>query len=139
DDVEVSMSGGGNLVANGNFTSGASGWVMEGTHNLSEWQASGGTANSGRPRLRATARGEYLANRVRVPLTTSLTRGFTATLRAKARWLRGSPDIVLRLKGNYLEAVGLLPIPATLGTPGAPNSVASTNLGPAITEVVHAP
>ena len=139
DDVEVSMSGGGNLVANGNFTSGASGWVMEGTHDLSEWQSSGGTANSGCLRLRATARGEYLANRVRVPLTTSLARGVTATLRAKVRWLRGSPDIVLRLKGNYLEAVGLLPIPANLGTPGAPNSVASTNLGPAITEVVHAP
>jgi hypothetical protein len=139
DDVEVFMPGGGNLVANGNFNSGANGWVMEGTHDLSEWQSSGGTGNSGCLRLRATARGEYLANRVRVPLAAGLTRGVTATLRAKARWLRGSPDIVLRLKGNYLEAVGLLPIPANLGTPGAPNSVALTNIGPAITDVLHTP
>ena len=139
DDVEVFQPGGANLVTNPGFTSGTSGWAMEGTHDLSSWQSTGGTGNSGCLRLRATDRGEYLANRVRVGLTTGLASGATATLRAKARWLRGSPELLLRLKGNYLEAYGRLPLPANLGTPGARNSAAVTNFGPVILDVTHSP
>ena len=63
----------------------------------------------------------------------------TVTLRAKARWLHGHPELLLRLVGSPLEAVGAMPVPRNLGTPGAPNSRAIANAGPAITEVTHRP
>ena len=38
-----------------------------------------------------------------MPLTTALANGQTATIRAKVRWLRGWPEILLRLRGSFLE------------------------------------
>ncbi|HXT41180.1 MAG TPA: lamin tail domain-containing protein [Candidatus Angelobacter sp.] len=70
---------------------------------------------------------------------TSLASPQTATLRFKARWLRGWPEVLLRVHGNWLEATGRLPLPANLGTPGAPNSRLVANAGPAIYEVTHTP
>jgi hypothetical protein len=63
----------------------------------------------------------------------------TATLRAKVRWLRGWPEFLLRTRGSYLEAAGRMAIPTNLGTPGARNSRAVVNAGPAIFEVQHSP
>jgi hypothetical protein len=65
--------------------------------------------------------------------------GQTATLRFKARWLRGWPEALLRLNGNWLEATGALPVPSNLGTPGLPNSALVPNAGPAISSVTHSP
>ena len=65
--------------------------------------------------------------------------GQTATLRFKARWLRGWPEVLLRLNGNWLEATGPMPVPAYLGTPGARNSRYASNAGPAIYQVSHSP
>ena len=42
DDVEVIPQGGGNIVVNGSFNSNANGWFMQGTHQDSVWQATGG-------------------------------------------------------------------------------------------------
>ena len=69
----------------------------------------------------------------------SMGAGQTATLRFKARWLRGWPEVLLRLNGNWLEATGPMPVPANLGTPGARNSRCLTNAGPAIYQVTHSP
>ena len=60
-------------------------------------------------------------------------------MRARARWLRGVPEFILRLTGNFLEAVGRLPVPANLGTPGQRNTLATDNTGPAIFAVTHSP
>ena len=43
------------------------------------------------------------------------------------------------MKGGYLEAFATLSIPTNLGTPGASNSRAVANAGPAIREVSHRP
>ena len=61
------------------------------------------------------------------------------TLRAKVRWLKGNPNILLRVRGNYLELPGYMLTAKNLGTPGARNSTATTNAGPAITDVAHWP
>ena len=45
----------------------------------------------------------------------------------------------MRLNGNWLEAVGNMPVPPNLGTPGDRNSRLVANAGPAIFEVTHAP
>ena len=139
DDVEVIPSGGVNRVTNPGFSSGASGWTFEGNHDLSTVTNSGGIGGSPCLHLRAASRSDYLGSRVRTEWATALSSGTPATLRAKVRWLRGCPEILLRLRGNTIEATGPLLFPADLGTPGRANSVAMVNAGPAIADMTHSP
>src|SRR6185295_11781226 len=120
DEVEV-LVGGANRVANSNFENGISGWTFQGTHSKSSWENTGYNSSHSL-HLRASARGDQSANRAFTPLTSTIPTGTVATVRAKVRWLSGHPEILLRLKGNYLEAAGRLLVPHNLGTPGAPNS-----------------
>jgi len=139
DDVEVLPAGQANRIANGTFESGITGWAAQGTHRLTGAENAQGFNSARSLRLRASERGDHVANRARVPLTSPLPAGGTATLRAKVRWLRGHPELLMRLKGNHLEAIGRLAVPTNLGTPGAANSQARMNAGPAIYEVMHRP
>jgi hypothetical protein len=43
------------------------------------------------------------------------------------------------VRGNWLECAGVMNVPTNLGTPGLPNSRLAANVGPAISEVTHAP
>ena len=146
DDVEVryltnGVNAGPNLMANGAFNSGLSDWGPAGNHILSSHLPTGGFGNSGGLWLRATGRGEPVTNRVTGNFSAgaSLTNGSTASLSARARWRRGRPQVLARLRGNFLESVLNLPVPANLGTPGAANSRLLTNSGPAIDDVSHSP
>ena len=136
DDLEV-ISSAVNRVSNPGFESGTNGWTFRGTQRTS-YSTNGGFSSANALRLLATARGDVV-NRAETTLTAALTANSTATLRAKARWLRGHPELMLRLIGNSLEAVGRLSVPRNLGTPAAVNSRARANLGPVITEVTHRP
>ena len=138
DDVEVIPQGGGNIVVNGSFSANASGWFMQGTHQDSAWQATGGYSG-GCLRVVASGRGDTGANRIRTVLSQTLSQGTTATLRAKVRWLKGNPELLLRLRGNYLEATGATLTTRAFGSPGASNTRQVTNAGPAITAVSHWP
>jgi Lamin Tail Domain/CotH kinase protein/Carbohydrate binding domain/Immunoglobulin domain len=138
DDVEVLVSGA-NQVPNPGFESGVSGWFFQGTHSKSSWETSEGYNSAHSLHVRSSERGDQAANRVRAPLTSAPNPGQTATIRAKVRWLHGHPEILFRLKGNWLEVFGRLNVPANLGTPGAPNSQARPNAGPAIADVSHRP
>ena len=139
DDVQVISPTGANLLANPSFETGLSPWTPQGNHDTSFLQATGGVNNSRCLHVRAVDGGDPGANRIRVPLTASLPLNTNATLRARVRWLRGHPEILLRVSGNYLEAFGNLTVPPNLGTPGARNSRAVTNSAPAIFEVHHEP
>lgn len=139
DNVEVIPSGGANLIANGTFESGTSGWVFQGNHNESSWETGQGFSSTRSLHLRATGRGDSGANRVRAQLPYTLAPGTVVTLRARVRWLKGNPNVLLRLRGNWLEAPGYTLTARNLGTPGAVNSRASANAGPAITDVKHEP
>ena len=139
DNVEV-VSGGVNRVPNPTFESGTSGWVFQGTQVRSSWETSAGYNSARCLHLRASDRGEPIVNRVQAPLSPTLTNGTTnVTLRAKVRWLAGAPEFLMRLHGGGLELAGSLQVPANLGTPGARNSRARDNTGPAITDVSHRP
>ena len=138
DEAEAIPSGGSNLVTNGGFESGISPWLVQGTHNTSVIENSG-YAGSKSLRIVATGRGDPLPNHVRTPLSATIADNTTATIRARVRWRRGSPDFLLRLRGGGLEAYGALTVPTNLGTPGAANSRATANAAPAITDVLHRP
>jgi len=128
-----------NRAKNGNLESGQTGWITEGNHSGSVVENGRGVGGSRGMHVVATGDGDNLPNCLRQGLTSKLNSGDTATLSAKARWLRGNRNLLLRLHGNYLEAVGTLDLPDNLGTPGLPNSTATDNAGPVIEEVNHGP
>lgn len=135
DDVEVVPATGGNRVANPGFDAGTANWILQGDHIRSFHDTSEGPSLH----LVATERGDHVANHARAMLSSAMTINANGTIRARARWLRGHPEMLLRLKGGYLEAVGRLSVPLNLGTPGARNSRAVSNAGPALTDVRHSP
>jgi len=138
DDVQVFNQGGPNLVPNSDFEAGLTNWFAQGNQSRSGLDNSGYNSSHSL-HIRSSGRGDTGANRVRTALTAQLTNNATATIQAKARWLRGKPEILFRIHGNYHEAPVTLPVPSNLGTPGAPNSQALPNTGPAIFEVSHTP
>ena len=137
DDVQVLNANGVNVVANSSFDADATGWTAEGTQSASGWEGPGWLNNSGSYHVRAVERGDNQVNRVRTPLATIGTE--TATIRARVRWLKGHPEALFRFRGGTLEAVATMNIPGNLGTPGAPNSRAVANAGPAIRDAIHSP
>ncbi|MDB6030496.1 MAG: CotH protein, partial [Verrucomicrobiales bacterium] len=139
DNVEVIPAGSTNLIGNSTFESGTAGWVFQGNHNDTTLETAEGYQSARSLHLRATGRGDTGANRLRVQLPFTLAGGTTVTLRAKVRWLKGNPNILLRLRGNWLEAPGNALTVKNLGTPGQANSRAAANVGPAITGVRHDP
>ncbi len=139
DDVEVLKAGANNLILNPSFENGLTNWTLQGNHDTSFLSATGGVGNSKALYLRTSGQGDNGANCIRNINISSLSVNDTVTLRAKARWLRGFPELLVRLRGNYLEVFGRLSVPANLGTPGARNSRFLTNAGPAIFGVKHSP
>jgi hypothetical protein len=145
DNLEVRPGGvaGSNIVSNGTFESGLTGWSPQGDHlrsSLETGSGLGGYQSSQSLHLRASDSMWTLGDYVQGSLTqTSLASGQTATLRLKARWLHGWPEVLMRLNGNFVEVTGAMPVPANLGTPGQPNSRYTPKPGPAIFDVKHAP
>ena len=138
DNVEVhSGTNQNSLGSAGAFESGMGGWVGQGSHDWSVIENQGYNSSKSL-RLRAASRGDNGANRLRspalIPAPTS-----AVSFKANARWLRGFPEVLLRLHGGGLEMPCRLPVPKNLGTPGARNSRAVTNTGPALSEVAHRP
>ena len=132
-----------NLILNPGFESGLQGWKVEGDHITSGLETAsgfGGYQSAQSLHLRATDGFWTGFNSVESTLTAnSLGSGSTATLKMTARWLRGSPEVIMRVRGNWIELTGGLPIPPNLGTPGQANSRAVPNAPPAIYEVTHLP
>lgn len=143
DNVEVSsptVAGGANVCTNGTFETGFGGWVARGDHIRTTLGAAGAGFGGGRAlHVRSDARGDTVMNRLRTALAASLPVNGTGTIRCKVRWLRGWPEIILRTHGNYLECFARMNVPANLGTPGARNSRALANNGPAVYNVTHNP
>lgn len=139
DDVQLIDSSGANLVANGTFEGGLTDWVAQGNHVASSLSTN---AFSGRRslHLRASGGGDNGANRIKTYLHNFGPLPNTpVTFRARVRWLRGHPDLLFRLKGNYFETLAHLPIPPALGTPGRANRRPLSNAGPQIGEIRHHP
>ena len=140
DNVQVLLPSGSNLVTNPGFESNATGWTAEGTMSGSARDTTEGYGSLRSYHIRAVERGDNQLNRVRTGLSSTLSSGTTnVTLQAAARWIKGSPNLLLRLRGNWLECAGTLALPANPGTPGARNSSWTNNTPPAITQVRHQP
>lgn len=139
DSVEVFKAGSTNVLVNSDFENGTTNWNFYGTHIGSTVDNSGAFAGANCLHLRSTEVGDEGPNSVRGSLSTTLPANATITIRAKARWLSGWPELLLRVRGNGIEFPLTLSIPKNLGTPGLPNSRRVPNAGPAISEVTHFP
>ena len=140
DNVEVvNVADGVNRIANSTFETNLNGWTPQGNHVRSTLETTSGYNSARSLHLRASSRGDTGANRIWTMLNPIPTAGSTLTIRAQARWLRGWPEIVMRVHGNWMECYGRLTVPTDLGTPGARNSRAVNNAGPAIFQVAHNP
>ena len=141
DNIEVrSGTNGPNLMLNSDFENGLANWWLEGCYLKSTLDTNNaGFQSQTALHLRCTDRLWTGANSAETRLSGSPQIGGVGTIRFKARWLRGWPEVLMRLEGNFLEATGPMPIPSNLGTPGQRNSRAVTNSAPAIYQVSHSP
>ncbi len=138
DDVEVTRNGEANLVPNGDFEGGIGTWTIKGNHKRSELDTGEGYQSTNSLRLIAVDDGDNGANKAETDIASGLTDGQTnVTLRAMGRWRAGHRDVLIRLQGNHLEAVGSLEVPTNMGSPGLPNSRFVSNAGPAMEDVRH--
>lgn len=140
DNLEVRLgTNGANLVANPTFESGLANWSLQGCHARSTLENSGYSSTRSL-HIRCSSRIWTGVNSCQMTLSANtLASGNTVTMRYKARWICGWPEVLMRLNGNWLEATCAMPVPTNLGTPGAANSRRSTNSGPAVFQVTHSP
>ena len=108
-----------------------------GTHNQSKIIAGKGPDGSKALHVKASNRGDTEGNAIWLSLSGS--NPSKMRIEAKARWLRGHPELLMRTRNGGYEAFGSLPVPTNLGTPTRPNSARINNTGPVITGVIHSP
>ena len=140
DNIVVNYNGS-NYVSNGTFDNGLglTNWSLQGCMTCSSLESSGYQSASSL-HIRCSDKLWTGDNSCEVALNSnSMAAGDTVTMSYMARWLRGTPEPDFRLNGNWLEAPAVLPVPANLGTPGAPNSQYIANAGPAMYNVTHTP
>jgi CotH protein/lamin tail-like protein len=143
DDLSLSLNGTTPLVNTG-FESGESSWRFLGNHIRSFVTTEDKYSGSNSLHLIATGHGDPGANRVNQSFAYA-TAG-DVQISGKARWLRGSRYLLLRTTRETSPVqpprpayVKELFMPANLGTPGLQNTAFTSNRGPDIREVQHAP
>jgi hypothetical protein len=146
DDLEVSTVGGGVNFAS-NFDQGLGPWQRWGNHARSA-HSMDGYNGTGCLLVRASGSGdngvwsgqtEPFWNRCSAPFSVTPTAGQVIRIRAKVRWLKGWPHMVIATKGFWAETSVTMELPPDLGSPGLPNSRRVDNAGPAIRDVQHSP
>lgn len=126
-------------IPNGSFESGTDYWLIEGNHIQSSVYT--GEAHSGSRCLKivATGRGDTGANRIECDTANRLSAGSPYTISFWAKWQRGMNLIYTRSHNQGFPKASRIPMSARRGTPGARNSVYSSNLGPVISDVTQDP
>lgn len=129
------------MIANGNFQSGTTGWRFLGNHRHA--QIVPDPANPGNNVLHLSAKGptEHMHNHIETTLAggLSVVNGRVYEISYRARWLSGSNRLNTRLYFNRVAKTTELARTDTPGTPGAANSTAVANAGPAFTALSHSP
>ncbi|MGV3774792.1 MAG: lamin tail domain-containing protein, partial [Verrucomicrobiales bacterium] len=139
DELELFRSGSTNVLRNPGFENGLNFWSFHGNHSASFLDATQPYEGSRSLHVRAQGDGDTANNTIRTPLPVSFGDGQIVTIRAKVRWLSGWPEVLLRVKGGWIEFPIRMNVPRNLGTPGLANSRKVQNAGPAIYDVQHFP
>lgn len=129
------------LISNGGFDSGLSGWRVLGTHGQSYLDVD--PLSPGNPVLHVVATGpqEHMHNHIERTLNNQRLpqNGVEYQISYRVKWLAGNNLLNTRLYFNRCARTTALPIPALNGTPGAPNG-AHDNVGiPTFSGLAHEP
>ena len=127
-----------NLIANSTFETDATGWTAEGTEESSLETTEG--FNS----ARAITCARWIVVTTRLTVCARLwsvrwPRHDECDNSSSVRWLKGHPEVLFRLRGNWLECAAEMAMPSNLGTPGAQTAAFSPMRLPAIVGVQHSP
>ena len=143
DDIELLIDGT-NRLANGGFEAGESFWRILGNHVQSFVTSEDRHSGSFSLHLIATGHGDPGANRINQSII-GVTGG-TVTFRGWARWVRGSPFLLLRASRELSPVQPPRPayafeldMPRNPGTPGLKNTAFVPHRGPDIGNVRHTP
>ena len=129
------------LVTNGDFENGLAGWRALGTHRHSRVIADPDQPGNHVLHLVATGPQEHMHNHLETTLRNgrSVVDGREYEISFRARWLAGNPRLNTRLYFNRVARTTVLNRPTKTGTPGAPNSQFTPNLGPTFGRLQHTP
>ena len=135
------MTGGANVFAHADVTTltneNVTGWQARGTH----WQS---FSDAEGIHIIADGHGDDKCNHIEKDASTaSGTPGLIVntayTLTFDARWVYGKPRLVTQSWDLSIGGTTLIPIPANLGTPGAPNSRLAAAPPPQVTALTNTP
>ncbi len=139
DDIELIPSGSTNILANGDFEIVTNNWRFFGNHSKSGFDSAAAFSGQNGLHVRAPGDGDTANNTIRGTLVRNMPTSGNATLRAKVRWVSGWPEILFRVRGNWMEVPARMEIPKQLGTPGLANSRRVLNGPPVIYDITHSP
>ncbi len=129
------------MLANGNFQNGTTGWRFLGNHRHAS--IVNDPTNASNQVLFLSARGatEHMHNHVETTLAAgrSITNGLVYEISYRARWLSGSNRLNTRLYFNRCAKTTELLRTDEPGTPGVVNSTTQSNIGPSILQMTHSP
>jgi hypothetical protein len=127
------------IIANGDFENGLTGWRVLGTHGRSVVEPEPGNPGKRVLHLIATGPQEHMHNHIERTLNTGRTivNGREYEVSFRARWLAGNNLLNTRLYFNRVGRTTALPVPPLNGTPGAQNSRYAANIGPTFGDFGH--
>ena len=129
------------MIQDGTFSSGSSlsSYRAGGNHRDVSIVSDPDDASENVLRLVATGASEQLYNHVETTLAggAQIQEGTTYQISYRAKWISGSNQVNSRLYFNYLGNTERLGRPKTVGTPGAVNSTAEINIGPAYSDLAQ--
>ncbi|MCX8157103.1 MAG: lamin tail domain-containing protein, partial [Verrucomicrobiae bacterium] len=129
------------IIANGNFENGLTGWRVLGNHGRSRVITDPDNPGNRVLHLVATGAQEHMHNHIETTLTggRTIVNGREYQISFRARWLAGNNLLNTRLYFNRVARTSVLRRPVFTGTPGAPNSRRVANLGPTVRDLLHQP
>jgi hypothetical protein len=144
DDLRVTESPGTapvEMLQNGTFETGLTAWRALGTHSTSRIIVDPDNAANHVLHLKATGPTEHMHNHLETTYAggRAVVDGREYQISFRAKWLAGNNRLNTRLYFNRVVKTSVLPMPALRGTPGAPNSTLTTNLGPTFEALSHSP
>lgn len=156
DDLQVTAEGGGpNLTPEGSFENGDTGWLKRGNHQTTATTTDESFEGNQAVRIVSTGAGGNSSNSFIWPDITGMVTGESYTISCRVKQIEGA-SFSFRLSGGGFRTIfeefptllgsqSLLSFQVgreliiTRGTPGEPNTVASTGIPPLARDIVHTP
>jgi hypothetical protein len=139
--IESPTTGPVEMLQNGSFETGLAAWRALGNHGASRVEVD--PANPANHVLHLVAAGstDHMHNHLETTFANNraVVNGREYLVSFRAKWISGNNRLNSRLYFNRVARTTVLPRPTQHGTPGAPNSTLTTNLGPGFEALAHAP